>query len=105
GGGFRILSKDTHWIMALAFARRGFQVFNINYRLAPKHRFPAAVEDACAAWSFLAHHARAWDIDPERVVLAGESAGANLVTSLAVATSFRREEPYARAAFEAPLTP
>ena len=30
GGGFRILSKDTHWIMALAFARRGFVVFNIN---------------------------------------------------------------------------
>ncbi len=34
GGGFRILSKDTHWLMALQFARRGFLVFNINYRLA-----------------------------------------------------------------------
>ena len=41
GGGFRILSKDTHWIMALAFARRGFLVFNLSYRLAPRHRFPA----------------------------------------------------------------
>ena len=39
GGGFRILSKDTHWIMGLAFARRGFLVFNIGYRLAPKHPF------------------------------------------------------------------
>ena len=46
GGGFRILSKDTHWIMGLAFARRGFLVFNIGYRLAPKHPFPAAIADA-----------------------------------------------------------
>src|SRR5438093_3887886 len=47
GGAFRILSKDTHWIMALAYARRGFLVFNISYRLAPKHPFPAAIADAC----------------------------------------------------------
>src|SRR5262245_57988665 len=33
GGGFRILSKDSHWMMALAFARHGYLVFNINYRL------------------------------------------------------------------------
>ena len=31
GGGFRILSKDTHWIMALMFARHGYLVYNINY--------------------------------------------------------------------------
>jgi acetyl esterase len=105
GGGFRILSKDTHWIMALAFARRGFQVFNINYRLAPRHRFPAAVEDACAAYRWLTENARAWDVDPERLVLAGESAGANLVTSLAVASSWRRKEPFARAVFDAPVQP
>ena len=105
GGGFRILSKDTHWLMALAFARRGFQVFNINYRLAPRHRFPAAVEDACAAYSWLAENARAWDVDPSRLILAGESAGANLVTSLAVATSFKNDHGCARAAFDAPLRP
>jgi acetyl esterase len=105
GGGFRILSKDTHWVMALAFARRGYQVFNINYRLAPRHRFPAAVEDACAAYAWLAENARAWDVDPSRVVLAGESAGANLVTALAVASSFQRDEPWARAVYDAPLRP
>src|SRR6185436_12956448 len=33
GGGFRMLSKDTHWLMGLAFARRGYLVFNISYRL------------------------------------------------------------------------
>jgi acetyl esterase len=105
GGGFRILSKDTHWVMALAFARRGYQVFNINYRLAPRDRFPAAVEDVCAAYAWLAQNARAWDVDPSRLVLAGESAGANLVTALAVAAAFSRTEPYARAVFEAPVQP
>jgi acetyl esterase len=105
GGGFRILSKDTHWIMALAFARRGYQVFNINYRLAPRHRFPAAVEDACLAYAWLAENARAWDVDPSRVVLAGESAGANLVTSLAVAASFAHDEPFTRAVHDSELRP
>ena len=42
GGAFQILSKDTHWLMGLAFARRGYLVVNISYRLAPRHRFPAA---------------------------------------------------------------
>src|SRR2546430_470942 len=41
GGAFRMLSKDTHWLMGLAFARRGYLVFNISYRLAPKEPFPA----------------------------------------------------------------
>lgn len=39
GGGFRILSKDTHFGMALQFAKRGYLVFNIDYRLAPQHPF------------------------------------------------------------------
>ncbi|HRI71997.1 MAG TPA: alpha/beta hydrolase, partial [Polyangium sp.] len=42
GGAFSTLSKDTHRVMALNFAARGYVVFNINYRLAPQHRFPAA---------------------------------------------------------------
>jgi len=46
GGGFAMLSKDTHYVMAMAFARRGYLVFNINYRLGPKHVFPEPLEDA-----------------------------------------------------------
>jgi acetyl esterase len=105
GGGFRILSKDTHWIMALAFARRGFTVFNISYRLAPAHPFPAAVQDACAAYVWVAQHAHEYGADLGNLVLAGESAGGNLVTSLTLAACFQREEPYARAVFETGVVP
>src|SRR5262245_53800702 len=103
GGGFRILSKDTHWIMALAFARRGHVVFNINYRLAPEHRFPAGLEDSCAALLWVRQHAARYGGDPARRALGGESAGATLVTALAVAAAGRRPEPYARAVFDAAL--
>lgn len=101
GGAFRILSKETHWVLALAFARHGYAVFSINYRLAPRHPFPAAMEDACAAWRWARSNAAAWGGDPDRIVIAGESAGANLAAALAVATSFERPEPWARAAFDA----
>jgi acetyl esterase len=105
GGAFRILSKDSHWVMGLGFARSGYLVFNINYRLAPKHPFPAAVADTCAAFAWVVRHAARYGGDPERVVLAGESAGANLVTSLAIATCYERKEPFARIAFESGVTP
>jgi acetyl esterase len=101
GGGFCLLSKETHWIMALAFARRGFMVVNVNYRLAPRNKYPAAIEDVCRAWVWLARNAELWGGDPKRMIAAGESAGANLVSALAVATSYRRQEPWARAAFDA----
>lgn len=105
GGAFRILSKDTHWIMGLAFARRGFLVLNISYRLAPKHPFPAAIEDACAAYAFAVREAERWGGDSSTLVLAGESAGANLVTSLAIAASWERPEPFARTVFETGVVP
>ena len=105
GGGFRILSKETHWMMGLAFARRGYLVFNINYRLAPADPFPAAVEDVCAAYAWVAENAERYGGDVERLVLAGESAGANLVTTLALCATMRRREPYARAAFDTEIVP
>jgi acetyl esterase len=105
GGAFRFLSKDTHWIMGLAFARRGYQVFNINYRLAPRHPYPAAVEDSCSALKWLAKHGRAWDADLDRLVLAGESAGANLVTALTLTACWRRSETWAREVFDTGVVP
>jgi acetyl esterase len=105
GGAFRILSKDTHWIMALAFARRGCTVFNVGYRLAPRHPFPAAVVDVCRALEWVASHGNDYGADLSRFVLAGESAGANLATSLTLALCFERQEPFARAAFATGLVP
>jgi acetyl esterase len=91
--------------MGLGFARRGFLVFSINYRLAPRHPYPAAVEDVCRALAWVGQHAERFGGDPSRLVLAGESAGANLVTALAVATSYRRPEPFAREVFDTGLSP
>ena len=105
GGGFSILSKDTHWIMALSYARMGYLVFNISYRLAPRHPFPAAIEDTFVAWEWMVRNAAAWEGDLDRIVVAGESAGANLVSSLAIATSYRRSEPHAARAFDLGVSP
>lgn len=109
GGGFRILSKDTHWLMGLSFARQGYLVFSINYRLAPRHPFPAAVEDVCAAWSWVLDHAAEHGGDPTRIVVAGESAGANLASALTLATCYRRPEsewgPWARAVYDRGVVP
>jgi acetyl esterase len=105
GGSFRILSKDSHWVMALAFARQGYLVFNASYRLAPRHPFPAAVEDACRAYQFVLENAARFGGDLSRLVLAGESAGANLVLTLALAATYPRREPYARAVFDSGVVP
>ncbi len=96
GGGFRVLSKDSHWMFGYGYARRGWLVFNINYRLAPEHPFPAAIEDAAAALQWVVANARQYGGDLDRLVFAGESAGANLALSLTVAGAWRRPELYAQ---------
>lgn len=105
GGGFRMLSKDSHWLFGLIFARRGYLVFNISYRLAPRHRFPAAIEDACAAYRWVVREAERFGGDIRWLVLAGESAGANLITGLTLAACYGRSEAWARAVFDAGVTP
>ncbi len=106
GGGFRILSKDTHWVMGLGFARRGFVVFNVSYRLAPKHRFPTPLEDVCRAFEWVVKNAERFGGDTSRIVLAGESAGANLVTSLSLALAYGdRPEPFAQSVYRTGIVP
>lgn len=103
GGGFAMLSKDTHRVMAMTIARQGYLVFNINYRLGRRHRYPAPLEDACSALAWVHAHAARYGGDPSRLALAGESAGGNLVTALAVASCWRRPEPFARRLFDADI--
>ena len=105
GGAFRILSKETHWIMGLAYGRRGYLVFNVNYRLAPKHRYPAALEDVSDALLWVLENAPRYGGDTGRLVFAGESAGANLVTSLALACCYERPEPFAQRVFRTGIVP
>jgi acetyl esterase len=103
GGGFHLLSKDTHWLMGLMFARFGYLVVNISYRLAPQHPYPAALEDVCLAYRWLADNIEQLGGDRHRVAVAGESAGGNLVTSLALMLAERRAEPFAQAVYDTGL--
>lgn len=105
GGGFRALSKDTHYVMAIAFARRGYLVLSADYRLGPEHKFPAAAMDACAAWVWATEHAAELGGDPSRMAVAGESAGGNLTSVVALCSAWRRPEPWARAVWDAPHRP
>ncbi len=64
--------------------RAGLAWFSINYRLAPKHRYPACIEDMETAIRWVKAHAAEHRIDPRRIALAGESAGGHLVALAAV---------------------
>jgi acetyl esterase len=101
GGAFFLCSKETHRAFAHTHAAHaGYLVFNIDYRLAPNYRFPAAHADACAAYVWVVENCARFGGDPSRIVVAGESAGGNLALSVAVASSYERPEPWARAVFE-----
>ena len=79
GGGFVIGDLDTHEGLCRMLANAsGCRVISVAYRLAPEHKFPAAVEDAYAAVCWVAGHARELGIDGNRVAVGGDSAGGNL---------------------------
>ncbi|MEL6178602.1 MAG: alpha/beta hydrolase fold domain-containing protein [Myxococcota bacterium] len=106
GGGFRILSKDTHWWAGLLFASRTRSVvFNLNYRLAPQHPFPAAPRDCAEALGWVLDNAHRFGGDIERLAIAGESAGANLSLVMTLATCMERPEPWCRPLFERAAVP
>jgi acetyl esterase len=100
GGGFRILSKNTHWMMNALFARQGFTVFSMNYRLVPDDPFPAALKDVFTAAKWIQEHGESYGADLSRWVVAGESAGANLTCALSIAHCHRRPEPWAADIFD-----
>jgi acetyl esterase len=79
GGGWVIGSVETHdgTVRAIA-AGSGVTVVSVDYRLAPEHPFPAAIDDALAAIRWVVDHAVDLDVDPARLALGGDSAGGNL---------------------------
>jgi len=79
GGGMVAGSIETHDRVAAALAdTTGCRLISIDYRLAPEHKFPAAVDDAIAATEFVARNAASLGIDATRLVVGGDSAGATL---------------------------
>ncbi|WP_332690854.1 alpha/beta hydrolase [Devosia sp.] len=85
GGGFVTGDLDSHDASARALARRtGAVVVSLAYRLAPEHKFPAAHDDAWAAWRWLSENARELAGDPRRLAVAGEDAGGNLAAHVAL---------------------
>lgn len=84
GGGWVIGDLDTHDTACRHLAREAdAAVLAIDYRRAPEHRFPAAVDDALAAFRWAAANADALGFDPARVAVAGDSAGGNLAAVIA----------------------
>ena len=87
GGGHVIGDLDTHDQPCRFLAREiPAPVLAIDYRLGPEHRFPAAVDDALTAFSHAHAEAAALGADPERILVAGDSAGANLAAVVAQLT-------------------
>jgi acetyl esterase len=86
GGGWVIGDLDSHDVVCRKLADEGeLIVVSVDYRLAPEHKFPAAVDDAIAATRWIAEHAKQHGIDPSRLMVGGDSAGGNLAAVVAIA--------------------
>ena len=84
GGGHVICDLDTHDQPCRFLAREvPALVLSVDYRLGPEHRFPAAVDDSLAAFEWAHAEAERLGADPDRIAVAGDSAGGNLATVVA----------------------
>ena len=96
GGGFISSSAQDYHQQCARFANElGLLVVNVEYRLAPEAPFPAALEDAYAALKWTHDQAGALGIDPQRIAVAGDSAGAGLAAGTAQLAHYRAEVPLA----------
>ncbi|MFB7883057.1 alpha/beta hydrolase [Microbacterium sp. NPDC056057] len=106
GGAFRIGGIDYPTTDA-AYRRRaadaGVAIAAVDYALAPEHRYPVQVEQAYAALEWLFAHAFELGIDPDRIGVAGVSAGANLATALTLANRDRGAYPVRLQVLEVPV--
>src|SRR5581483_422783 len=95
GSGYALCSPRTHrrltgWLSRLT----GLPVFAVDYRLAPRHRFPTAADDVRAGWDWLTGQ-----IAPENIVIAGDSAGGHLAVDLLLQRDVAMPNPAALVLF------
>ena len=83
GGGYVYGSKEIYRRFGMDMAKRGFAFVNFNYRLAPKSKFPAPLADTNAVLEWVAQNHRRYHLDPDRIILIGDSAGAQLASQYA----------------------
>ena len=83
GGGYEGCSAIEGEPVALRFVAEGYNAFVLNYAIAPKNHYPEPQKNASDAISFIRKNADKFDIDPERIVVVGFSAGAHLAASVA----------------------
>jgi acetyl esterase len=94
GGGWVICSLDTHDGLCRRLAQAGgFLVASVDYRLAPEHKFPAGLDDCVAAVRWLAQNGGQWGVDPARLAVGGDSAGANLALATLLSLRAAGEDP------------
>src|SRR6201996_6252784 len=85
GGGWGIGNLETHDVVCRKLAHEGeLIVISVDYRLAPEHKFPAAVDDAITATGWIAANAKKLGIDADRLMVGGDSAGGNLAAVVAL---------------------
>ncbi|WIM12432.1 alpha/beta hydrolase [Enhydrobacter sp.] len=94
GGGFVIGSLEGYDLPCRYWcARTGCAVVAVDYRLAPEHKFPAAIEDGVAAFRWLVSEGDALGVDPARIVVAGDSAGGTIAAVVAQESRGAPREP------------
>jgi acetyl esterase len=86
GGGWVIGDLDSHDVVCRKLADEGqLIVISVDYRLAPEHKFPAAIDDAIHATKWIAGNSKQLGIDTSRLTVGGDSAGGNLAAVVAIA--------------------